>query len=112
MVPTEIPARLRHAAIVPDFAGESEAAWTRDGALEVVESLEWSKVAILGATECVELDGRLQPTKHTWTFHETVGETETTRARRSRAAAANFIRGLPGTVTFILLDFSYQDDAA
>ena len=112
MIPTEIPDRLRAAAILPDFAGDSEAAWTRDAALEVIESLEWSKVAILGATECVELDGRLQPTKHEWTFHEIVGETATTRARRSRASAANFIRGLSGVVAFILLDFSYQDDAA
>lgn len=111
MIPTEIPDRLRSAAIFPDFARESEAAWTHAEALEVIESLAWSKIAVVGAQECVELGGTLMPTKQTWAFHETVGETETTRARRSRASAAHFIRGLSGT-PFVLLEFSYQDEAA
>jgi len=112
MIPTEIPQNLRAAALVPEFARESEALWSRQDALLVLESLEWSKVAVVGAVGCGEVGGTIVPTKHTWSFHETVGETETTRARRSRASVARFVEELSGIVPYVLLDFSYQDDAA
>jgi hypothetical protein len=112
VIPTEIPPALRSAAIVPEFAHENEAAWTHEGALQVLDALEWSKVAVIGAVGCGEIGGQVVPTKQSWTFHETVGETETSRAQRSRDDAGRFIRGLSGVVPFVLLEFSYQDDAA
>jgi hypothetical protein len=112
MIPTEIPERLRSIAILPEFAREGEVAWTREAALDVLDSLEWTKVAVVGAQGLGEMGGVLVPTKQTWAFHEAPGETETTRARRSRDAAAHFIEGLSGVVPYVLLEFSYQDDAA
>ena len=112
MIPTEIPQALRSAAIVPEFARDSEAAWTHEGALQVLEALEWSKIAVIGAVGCAEIGAQLVATKQAWAFHETPGETATTRARRSGADAARFVEGLSGVLPFVLLQVSYQDDAA
>jgi hypothetical protein len=111
MIPTEIPERLREGAIVPEFAGEYEAVWPIAGALEVLESLEWSKIAVTRAQGCAEMGATLVPTSDVWVLSEMVGETEIGRARKSRATAARFVRGLKGG-GFVMLEFSYQDDAA
>lgn len=113
MIPGEIPQWLHSAARVPPLAGEHEAAWTRQDALEVLAALEMSRIAIESVQGFKLLDTELIPTQAAWYLPPTSGETESSRASKSRAAAASFIRTLaPADADYVSLEFSYQDDAA
>lgn len=111
MIPTEIPKRLREAALVPDFAGKYDAVWTADAAFEVLESLDGTKVAVTRAQGCARAGDGLLPTNDVWVLSDLAGETESQRARRSHASAMRFLRGLAEN-GLVMLEFSYQDDAA
>jgi len=122
MIPAEIPEPLRSAALDPPEAGELEAAWTPDDALAVLDALEGTFVAVvrgqayqrapLGA-KMRESGDALIPIDGSWELPPMQGETESSRARRSRAEAAVFVRAQRYLgVDFVSLEFSYQDEAA
>src|SRR5262245_38290931 len=115
MIPNEIPGRLRAAALEPPEAGELEAAWTPDDALSVLDALEGTLVAVVRgqAYERAGLGDTLVPIDGSWELPPLQGETESSRARRSRAEAAVFVRAQRYLrVDFVSLEFSYQDEAA
>ena len=113
MIPNEIPRGLRSAAIVPPSAGEHEAAWTPQDALAVLRALESSRIAVVSAQGYKLIGVELIPTQAGWAFPQTSGETESSRASKSRAGAMLFIRNLMSTDTdYVSLEFSYQDEAA
>ena len=113
MIPREIPASLRSSAIIPPSAGEYEVAWTLVDALAVLDALESSRLAVESAQAYKLVGITLVPTQDAWLFPPTSGETESSRARKSRAGAAAFIHKLTSTgVDFVSLEFSYQDEAA
>lgn len=113
MIPSELKGRLREIAVFPDFAREHEAAWPIEDAKDVVNALAWSRVAVVGVQGCQWILDELIPTNDSWSFPPTFGETESRRARRSRAGAAAFVATLdPDVNPWVVLEFSYQDDAA
>ena len=113
MIPREIPLALRSLAIIPAEAAEHEAAWTPRDALAVLEVLEYSRVAVTSAQAYKLLGQAIIPIEGAWDFPPTTGETESSRARKSRAGAAVFVRKLDSQgVDYVSLEFSYQDEAA
>src|SRR5437867_7366021 len=113
MIPDEIPERLGSAALIPPTAGEDEAAWTPRDALAVLDALESSRIAVEYSQAYKVLGSEWIPTQDSWAFPPTSGETESSRASKSRAGARAFIRSLdPSSADYVSLEFSYQDDAA
>jgi len=113
MIPNEIPESFRSSAIIPPEAGEYELAWTPVDALAVLDALDSSMLAVESAQAFKVVGSVLIPTQDAWLFPATSGDTESSRARKSRAGAASFIRKIqPAEVDYVSLGFSYQDEAA
>jgi hypothetical protein len=112
MIPREIPDSLRSSAIVPPSAAEYEGAWTPVDALAVLAALEFSRLSVESAQAYKLVGMVLIPTQDAWQFPPTSGETESSRARKSRAGATSFIRKLNLDADYVSLQFSYQDEAA
>jgi hypothetical protein len=113
MIPSEIPDSFRSSAVIPPEAGEYDLAWTPADALAVLSALDSTSLAVETAQAFKVVGSALIPTRDAWLFPATSGDTESSRARKSRAGAASFIRKInPIEVDYVSLEFSYQDEAA
>lgn len=113
MLPSEIPESLRADAIPLDDQAECDAAWPRDQALAVLSSLDGSTVAVLLAHVYAPTPTGLLPTRDYSRCGPLPGESATEFARRSRAAARDFLEGRDDDPdALIAMSFSMQDDAA
>ena len=112
-IPKDIPTKLIQSAISsPDFQ-INEYGWTVPEALEVLQSLEWSKVAIRGLQEYKRDATGFIPAVFNWDSARAFGESEIAYARRSRQEAINFIKEhSTDEIEIIALQFSLQDSAA
>ena len=113
-LPERIPKRLRDIAIsLPEF-GDGEGAWSREDAIDVVESLKGTTVAV---SEIVVFDATpwgYAPSELGLSVDRLNNEADADYGARSRQAAAEFIHGTEATKRSRLfaLTFPLWKDAA
>ena len=113
-LPEEIPRKLRHAARVLPVLADGQGAWPREQALQVIDSLESTTVAISDVTPHRPLDGDWIPSSFSWSLHRKHHEADIDYARRSRQEAAEFIQAdtSPSGMVLFVLTFPMFKDAA
>lgn len=112
MLPIEVPPDLARDAVLLESMVDSEAGWTIDGALQVLDSLDRTWVAICGVQGYASSAMGLMPSPHNWSCEPLSGETASEFARRSRSGAAEYIRSLPtDEVALVGLEFQGEDAA-
>lgn len=112
-LPEEIPEALRASAIHSADFQVNEFGWISAEALQVIESLEWSKVAVVGVQEYRHDPVGFVPSSANWDTSRGFAESEISFARRSRREAMEFIRGiLEEDAEIVALEFFHMDDAA
>lgn len=91
-LPERIPKRLRNMAVSFPGFGEGEGAWSRDDAIEVLESLKGTVVAVAGVAVFDHTTWGYAPSDVGLSIDRRTNESDADYARRSRQAAADFIR--------------------
>ena len=114
-LPPEIPEPLRSQGISLEDLDIDEVAWGKGDALEVIESLRGTKIAILGGDVYRSESWGLAPTYDSWLCDRMEGEQAFEYAQRTRHEARAYIEtygaGQDGNVLFSLR-FSTQQEAA
>jgi hypothetical protein len=115
-LPDEIPRELRQNALLLPGLVDGQGAWSKDQALEVIESLEGTTVAISDVTPYhrvawgTELHWATSET--VWSVHRLNRESDIDYARRSRRAAAAFIQECEDGGEDLLFSLPVWKDAA
>jgi hypothetical protein len=92
-LPERIPKRLRESALVlPEF-DDGEGAWSRDEAMDVIESLKGTTVAVSDVVVFNRILWGYAPSESALSIDRLSNESDADYSARSRLAAANFIRG-------------------
>src|SRR5437867_13121454 len=91
-LPERIPKKLRQSALLlPEFS-EGEAAWSKDDAIAVLESLKSTTVPVSDVVLYERAPWGYAPSESTWSAERYQNEADTDYAARSRSGAAEFIR--------------------
>jgi hypothetical protein len=113
MFPDELPEALAEKATPIEVDGEGFMTWSDSAALEVIEALRHTKVAILEIFVFYMESFGPVPSTDGWDCTPSLGETATDFAERSMNGAREFIETHERTgETLYSLVFSTQDDAA
>jgi hypothetical protein len=113
MIPEEVPQELVALGIPLHDADDEEIAWPREPAVEIIHSLEGSKVAVISVEIYRSQAWGLVPTDENWCCETLPGETATDFAHRSRTAALAYIEAREeNEQEFYALEFSDQQLAA
>ena len=113
-LPEQIPRRLRQMALVlPEF-GDGEAAWSKDDAIAVIESLKGTTVAVSDVVLFKRVPWGYAPSESSLSIDRLPTEADADYAARSRSGAADFIRDgqKVGDDTMFALTFPLWKDAA
>ena len=113
-LPERIPKRLRDTALfLPEF-GDGEAAWSKDDAIAVIDSLKGSTVAVSDVVLYERVPWGYAPSERVLSVDRLPSEPDADFAKRSRAAAASFLRAAPtpGDEALFGLTFPMWKDAA
>lgn len=113
--PEEIPSNLLKLAIPVGDEGSGDLGWSAGDALEVIEVLRGTKIAILGGDVYRCEPWGVTPGYENWSSGVLPGETATEFARRTQALARAMVERHPGDTAdglLFVLTFSNQDDAA
>ena len=112
-LPTQIPEVLRSQAVFLPGAREGAAAWPREEALAVVESLKGTTVPVVEIVLFAPVMRGFMLTGLPWSTERRRNEADADFARRSRAGAAAFINGCErDDATLFSLTFPVRKDAA
>ena len=113
-LPRRIPRRLRHEAIHLDGFDPSEAAWSKEDALEVVASLQNTNVVIAEVTVVVRTPLNEFVADGSWVPEPSRGELGTEYAARTQRGAADFIakHDAAGVDAVFALRFPLRREAA
>jgi len=115
MLPREIPERLRSLGIPLENQDVDDLAWNKADALDVIDSLKGTKVAILGGDVYRSEPWGFVPAYDNWTCIRMEGELASEYARRTRQVAATFVQEYDddqASNVFFALRFSTQQEAA
>jgi hypothetical protein len=113
-LPERIPKRLRDTAIsFPEF-GDGEGAWSRDDAIEVIESLKGTTVAVSEVIIFEAAPWGYAPSEAGLSVDRLTDEGDADYGARSRQAAAHFIRDTEPAMAgrLFALTFPLWKDAA
>ena len=113
--PERIPSKLLKRAIPVGGEGSDDLGWSTGDALEVIDALRGTKIAILGGDLCRSEQWGVTPGYENWSCGVLPGETATEFAQRTqevaRARVESHADDASGSLLFVLT-FSGQDDAA
>lgn len=110
----EIPRRLRKRAVALPDLDDDEAAWSRDDALEVIDALRGTMVAVSGVQVFFPVPGGYAPGVRSWQAHRVRGELESDFVGRSHDGARAFVEATDdanGTCLFALMVPMWKDAA-
>jgi hypothetical protein len=113
-LPAQIPMKLLALALFLPELEDGEAAWPRDDALAVLDSLKGTTVAVSDVIVFEQVPGGYAPREIAWSGTRLPNEPDPDYAQRSRAGAVEFIRRCEGISegTLFALTFPMWKDAA
>ena len=95
-LPERIPKRLRDVALFLPELEDGEGAWSRGDAIEVIDSLRGTTVAVSAVIVFSRTPWGYAPSESTLSIDRIAGEGDADYSGRSRSIAAEFIRGCAG----------------
>lgn len=114
MLPEQIPHNLRKLALFLPGMEEGEGAWPQGEALAVVDSLRGTTLAVSEVVVFESAPGGYVPLDRELSISRLPDEPDTDYARRSRSAAAEFIRTCavdPGQALFAMTFQTWKEAA-
>jgi hypothetical protein len=91
-LPPGIPSQLHERRRDLSALGSADTAWEYQDALQVIEALTGSGVAILGGDVYYDRAGTLVHTSDNWSCERSSGESKQAYALRSQSCAADYLR--------------------